>query len=104
MFESIVKDLSVWTIVGFVGQAAFLGRFVVQWLASEIKQRSYIPIAFWYLSIVGSLILLIYSLHKSDIVFIAGFSLNTIIYVRNLHLIYKHKKNGEVTTIERDED
>jgi lipid-A-disaccharide synthase-like uncharacterized protein len=103
MLESIVKDLSVWTIVGFVGQAAFLGRFVVQWLVSEIKQRSYIPIAFWYLSIVGSLILLVYSLHKSDIVFIAGFSLNTIIYVRNLHLIYKHKKNGEVATIEKDE-
>lgn len=107
MLESIVKELSrepVWTIVGFAGQFAFGGRFILQWLVSEIKQRSHIPVAFWYLSLVGSLILLAYSLHKSDPVFILGFSLNTVIYIRNLHLIYKHKKTGEVTIVEKDED
>ncbi|OHB59228.1 MAG: Lipid A biosynthesis, N-terminal [Planctomycetes bacterium RBG_13_44_8b] len=107
MFESLVKELSqepVWTAVGFVGQIAFGGRFILQWLASEIKKRSHVPVSFWYLSLVGSLILLAYSIHRHEPIFILGFSLNTVIYVRNLHLIYKHKQTGEVTVIEKDED
>jgi len=107
MFESVMKQLSqepVWMTIGLVGQFAFGGRFVLQWIASEIKKRSHIPIGFWYLSLVGSLILLAYSIHRKDPIFILGFSLNTVIYVRNLHLIFKHRKTGEVTVIEKDED
>jgi len=107
MLESVIKELSqepIWTTVGFVGQFAFGGRFVLQWIASEMKKRSHVPVGFWYLSLVGSLILLTYSIHRSEPIFILGFSLNTIIYVRNLHLIYKHEKTGEVTVIEKDED
>ncbi|MBU1259565.1 MAG: lipid-A-disaccharide synthase N-terminal domain-containing protein [Planctomycetes bacterium] len=107
MFESLVKELSqepVWTAVGFVGQIAFGGRFVLQWIASEVKKRSHVPIGFWYLSLVGSLILLAYSIHRCEPVFILGFSLNTVIYVRNLHLIYKHEKSGRIGPLEKDED
>jgi lipid-A-disaccharide synthase-like uncharacterized protein len=107
MFESIVSEVSkepVWMTIGFLGQVIFGGRFILQWIASEIKKRSHIPVAFWYLSLVGSLILLAYSFHRRDPIFILGFSLNTVIYVRNLHLIYKHKEAGEVTPIEKDED
>jgi lipid-A-disaccharide synthase-like uncharacterized protein len=64
---------------------------VVQWIASEKRKQSHVPEIFWYLSLIGSIILLVYSLHKNDLVFIAGFTLNGLIYVRNLHLIYKAK-------------
>lgn len=107
MFESVVKEFSqepIWMSVGLLGQFAFGGRFVLQWIASEIKKRSHVPVGFWYLSLVGSLILLAYSLHRKDPVFILGFLLNTFIYIRNLHLIYKHEKTGEITAIEKDED
>jgi lipid-A-disaccharide synthase-like uncharacterized protein len=79
-----------WFIVGFAGQAVFGGRFILQWIVSEYKKRSYVPVAFWYISLVGSLILLTYAIHRRDLIFILGLSLNTLIYVRNLHLIYKH--------------
>ena len=107
MFESFVKDLSaepVWTTVGLIGQFTFGGRFVLQWLVSEFKKKSHVPTAFWYLSLVGSLILLAYSFHRSEPIFILGFLLNSLIYISNLHLIHKHEQTGEVTPIEKDED
>ncbi len=105
--NAFVEQLSKnpgWGIVGFTGQAVFGSRFILQWIASEYKKKSHVPRAFWYLSLVGSLILLTYSIHKQDPVFILGFSLNTFIYIRNIHLIYKHDKIGQVTPIEKDED
>ncbi len=107
MFESLVKELSqepVWSVVGLAGQFTFGGRFILQWLVSEYKKRSHVPIAFWYLSLIGSIILLAYSIHRKEPIFILGFLLNSAIYIRNLHLIYKHKQTGEVTVVEKDED
>ena len=66
-------------------------RFVVQWIASERRKRSYIPVIFWYLSILGSAVLLAYSIYRLDPVFIAGQSLNMVIYFRNIYLIQFHK-------------
>ena len=80
----------VWFIVGFSGQVVFGARFILQWVVSEYKKRSHVPVAFWYISIVGSVILLTYSIHRRDLIFMLGLSLNTLIYVRNLHLIHKH--------------
>jgi lipid-A-disaccharide synthase-like uncharacterized protein len=76
-----------WLVIGFGGQALFMARFLVQWLVSERERRSVIPISFWYFSIGGALVLLVYALHRRDPVFIAGQSLGVVIYVRNLHLI-----------------
>ncbi|GAB3458636.1 lipid-A-disaccharide synthase N-terminal domain-containing protein [Massilia terrae] len=76
-----------WLVIGFGGQALFMARFVVQWLLSERERRSVIPVSFWYFSIVGALVLLVYALHQRDPVFIAGQLLGVGIYVRNLHLI-----------------
>jgi lipid-A-disaccharide synthase-like uncharacterized protein len=107
MIESLLKAISqdpVWSIVGLAGQFTFGGRFILQWIVSEYKKRSYVPVAFWYLSLLGSFILLAYSFHKKDPIFILGFLLNSAIYIRNLHLIYKHKRTGEVGLIEKDED
>ena len=80
-----------WLIIGFVGQIAFGARFIIQWIVSEKKGESTIPIVFWYCSIAGSLILLTYAIHKEDPVFIVGQSLGSIIYIRNLVLIDRKK-------------
>ena len=87
-----VGSLTTWDWVGFVGQVFFLGRFVVQWIATERKKKSTIPVLFWYLSMVGTIILLTYSIHLSNPVFILGFSLNMIIYLRNLYYIHLHPR------------
>jgi lipid-A-disaccharide synthase-like uncharacterized protein len=80
------EDL-LWLLVGFGGQALFMGRFVVQWFVSERQRRSVIPVSFWYFSIVGALVLLVYAVHRRDPVFTAGQLLGVGIYIRNLHLI-----------------
>ena len=81
-----------WLVIGFIGQIAFGARFVIQWLVSEKKGESTIPIAFWYCSIAGSVILLTYAIHREDPVFILGQSLGSIIYIRNLILIDRKKR------------
>ena len=81
----------IWVCIGFLGQAVFGMRFVVQWIASERRKRSYIPVIFWYLSIIGSAVLLSYAIYRLDPVFIAGQSLNMVIYFRNIYLIQFRK-------------
>ncbi len=80
----------IWLIIGLLGQCVFSARFIVQWLVSEKAKRSVIPVMFWYLSIIGAMILLIYSIYKRDIVFIIGQSTGVLIYVRNLFLIRRN--------------
>jgi lipid-A-disaccharide synthase-like uncharacterized protein len=87
-------EINFWLVFGLLAQSAFFMRFVIQWIASEKRKESYIPVQFWYLSLVGGLGLLIYSIHIKDIVFILGQSTGVFIYTRNLILIHK-KKNGE---------
>jgi lipid-A-disaccharide synthase-like uncharacterized protein len=91
--EQIMHD-PFWASIGLLGQLFFGGRFILQWIVSEYKRESIVPVAFWYLSIVGSLMLLGYSVHIRNPIFILGFSLNTLIYLRNLHLIYRMPKNN----------
>jgi lipid-A-disaccharide synthase-like uncharacterized protein len=81
-----------WIIIGFVGQAAFFMRFLIQWIASEKKGESYIPTHFWYLSIAGGIILLAYAIHIHDPVFTLGQSCGLIVYLRNLMLISKGRR------------
>jgi lipid-A-disaccharide synthase-like uncharacterized protein len=76
-----------WTTFGFIGQITFTGRFVVQWWFTERARRSVIPRAFWYLSILGSLMLLAYAIAMLDPVIILGQSLGLIVYGRNLVLL-----------------
>lgn len=78
--------------VGFLGQGLFASRFLIQWICSEHKKKSVIPVAFWYFSIFGSLLCLIYAIYKRDPVFILGQSTGFIIYIRNLILIFRVKK------------
>jgi lipid-A-disaccharide synthase-like uncharacterized protein len=81
----------IWLGIGFLGQALFTGRFVVQWFKSEIVGKSVIPLAFWYFSVGGGVVLLAYAIHRMDPVFIAGQAGGLVVYARNLYLIYREK-------------
>ena len=81
-----------WLIIGFVGQALFGARFIIQWVVSEKKGESTIPLSFWYCSIGGAVVLLSCAIYKQDPVFIVGQSLGSIVYVRNLILIDRKRK------------
>jgi len=87
-------NINGWVLFGFLGQAAFSARFLVQWIVSERKGESVVPVAFWYLSLVGGLILTIYAIYKHDPVFIVGQGSGVIVYLRNLVLISRKQKKG----------
>ncbi len=80
---------TIWVGIGFFGQALFFGRWVVQWIASEKKSQSEVPLSFWYMSLIGGLITLTYAIYRLDPVFIAGQSVGSVVYIRNLMLIYR---------------
>ncbi len=84
--SQIFTSLDYWVFIGFAGQFVFFARFIVQWIYAERKKESVIPISFWYLSIAGALIILVYAIHRQDIVFIAGQGIALLIYTRNLQL------------------
>jgi len=85
----------MWLIIGFVGQALFSVRFLLQWIASERKGESVVPVLFWYFSLAGGLTLLAYAIYKQDPVFILGQSAGAFVYIRNLVLIFR-KKGGQL--------
>lgn len=83
--------LHPWVIFGFVGQAMFTMRFIIQWIASEKARRSVIPNAFWFFSLAGGMILLTYAIWRQDPVFVLGQSVGLLVYSRNLYFIHKNK-------------
>ncbi len=92
LYDVFVAQWDFWVMWGFVAQFMFMMRFMIQWVASERVGRSIVPVAFWFFSIGGGVLLLTYAIVKEDPVFIAGQSLGLIIYFRNLWLIYKEKR------------
>jgi len=80
-------------MLGMLGQVLFFSRFLVQWIASEKKGKSTIPLSFWFLSIGGGFLLLIYAVWRKDPVITLGQSVGLFVYVRNLMLIYRHKSS-----------
>jgi lipid-A-disaccharide synthase-like uncharacterized protein len=87
---------AVWLIVGFLGQACFSARFLVQWIVSERRRQSIVPIHFWYFSVAGGVILLAYAVHRLDPVFILGQAAGLVVYLRNLYLIARQRRAGAV--------
>lgn len=81
----------MWLMVGFAGQALFASRFIVQWFKSEMEGRSVIPVAFWYCSVGGGIVLLAYAIYKEDSVFIMGQASGLLVYARNLFLIFRER-------------
>ncbi|WP_439925327.1 lipid-A-disaccharide synthase N-terminal domain-containing protein [Nitrobacter sp. JJSN] len=87
LYDVFVTKFDGWVILGFAAQALFTMRFVVQWIASERARKSVIPVAFWFFSIGGGVLLLAYALYRRDPVFIAGQALGLVVYFRNLYFI-----------------
>ena len=90
-----MSNQTIWLIVGFVGQGVFTARFLLQWLASERRKKSVIPVMFWHFSLLGGFTLLIYAIHNHDPVFIAGQASGLLIYSRNLYFVTKNREDSE---------
>ncbi len=88
------SDSPYWLAFGLLGNACFFSRFLLQWIASERAGESVVPMAFWYLSLVGSLILLVYALRKQDPIFILAYLPNAAVYIRNITLV--RRKRGDM--------
>jgi len=95
---------TAWVALGFLAQGLFSARFLVQWIASERVGRSVVPISFWFLSILGGGLLLVYSIWRKDPVFIAGQAGGLAIYCRNLYLIIRERKQNGAKVAEASLD
>lgn len=84
--------VNAWLVIGFLGQAFFSMRFLVQWIFSEKHRRSLIPVAFWYFSLAGGATLLAYAIHREDPVFIVGQAAGLVVYSRNLYFIWRERR------------
>lgn len=94
-FTNLSSTELIFLSIGFIGQGLFASRFIFQWIYSEKKGESHIPIIFWYLSIFGGLGLLTYAIFRKDPVIILGQSFGIFIYLRNLILIYKKENEKD---------
>jgi lipid-A-disaccharide synthase-like uncharacterized protein len=93
LHDVFILDFNWWVVLGFAAQLMFTGRFLVQWIESERRGRSVIPVAFWLFSIAGGLMLLAYALYRRDPVFILGQAFGVFVYARNLYLVLRERKS-----------
>jgi lipid-A-disaccharide synthase-like uncharacterized protein len=89
-----MSQAKLWLMIGFAGQGLFTARFLVQWIVSERKRDSVVPVAFWWLSLLGGLTLLSYASYRQDPVIIVGQGMGLIVYARNLMLVGKAKRRA----------
>ncbi len=97
-FDNLMRNLgggeaTGWTLFGLIANLCFAGRFVLQWWISERKKESVIPVGFWYLSLVGGVMMLVYAIHVGKIPLIIGMAFTPLIAARNLWLILR-KRSG----------
>src|SRR3954453_9438180 len=98
LHDVFVLKFDSWVVLGFVAQGFFTMRFVVQWIASERARKSVMPVAFWFFSIGGGALLLIYALYRRDPVFIAGQGLGLLVYIRNVYFIVVNGRQVSATS------
>jgi lipid-A-disaccharide synthase-like uncharacterized protein len=98
LYDVFVVRFDTWAVLGFIAQALFSARFLVQWIASERARRSIIPMAFWWFSIAGGTLLFIYSLYRKDPVFIAGQGGGLLIYARNVMFVLREQRQEAAST------
>jgi lipid-A-disaccharide synthase-like uncharacterized protein len=94
LHDVFVTRLDAWVLLGFIAQAFFTARFVVQWIASERAGKSVVPLTFWLLSIGGGVLLLAYALYRRDPVFIAGQGFGVFVYLRNLFFVMRERRGA----------
>lgn len=97
LYDVFIARADIWLVLGLFGQLLFGMRFVVQWLASEKAGKSVVPVAFWFFSIGGGIITLVYGLYKREPVIILGQALSIFIYLRNLMLIRSSRQKESET-------
>ena len=97
LYDVFVAKFDVWLAFGLIAQLLFAARFLVQWIASERAGKSVVPMAFWFFSIGGGLMTLVYGIVKREPVIILGQSMATVIYIRNIMLIVKNHSSGSKT-------
>jgi lipid-A-disaccharide synthase-like uncharacterized protein len=97
LYDIFVAKFDFWLAFGLAAQLAFGARFLVQWIMSERAGKSVVPMAFWFFSVAGGTMTLIYGLVKREPVIIVGQLLSNIIYVRNIMLIWKNRGSGSQT-------
>lgn len=95
----MTKTEMIWIAIGFLGQGLFFGRWLIQWIASERRAESRVPVSFWYMSLIGGLITLAYAIYRRDPVFIAGQGVGALVYIRNLMLIHRQGPRSTTETI-----
>jgi lipid-A-disaccharide synthase-like uncharacterized protein len=99
-YDLVIARFDLWVAFGVLAQLVFGARFIVQWIASEKAEKSVIPMGFWFLSIAGGIMTLIYGFARRDIVIIFGQALSVFIYVRNLMLIAKDARRQRETGVQ----
>lgn len=92
-----------WEALGLLGQLTFGSRFVYQWFVSERTGRSVMPVGFWWLSMIGSVLIMIYAFHKASLAFILPTFTGMPVYIRNLMLIRKEQKKAAAKPKENPE-
>lgn len=103
LWENVQGGVTFWTIFGLIANFLFASRFVIQWYVSEKLKRSVIPVQFWYLSIAGSIMMLIYAVYIGKVPLILGFLFPTVIYVRNLMLIRRGRRESKLGVSETEQ-
>lgn len=96
-FDVFIAKFDFWLAFGLIAQLFFTARFLVQWIASERAGNSVVPMAFWFCSMGGGLMTLIYGVVKREPVIIIGQLFATIIYLRNIMLIWKNHGTASKT-------
>ena len=97
LYDIFIAKFDFWLVFGLAAQLAFAARFLVQWISSERAGQSVVPMAFWFFSMGGGLMTLIYGLAKREPVIIIGQGLATLIYIRNIMLIMKNRGRASKT-------
>jgi lipid-A-disaccharide synthase-like uncharacterized protein len=97
LYDIFVAKFDFWLAFGLVAQLSFAARFIVQWITSERAGKSVVPMAFWFFSVIGGTMTLIYGLVKREPIIIFGQLLSNVIYVRNIMLIWKNHARGSQT-------
>lgn len=88
-----MSETSIWIAIGLLGQLLFTSRFLIQWIASERRRESVIPLAFWWFSLLGGVTLLSYAIWRRDPVFVVGQAAGIVVYTRNLVLIARRRRH-----------
>lgn len=93
-----------WVVLGIGGQLAFTARMLIQWIRSEREKKSVIPVTFWWLSLVGATLMIVYFIWRKDVVGVAGQTTGFYVYLRNLVLIYRPNKPDSLESSRSEDD